>query len=110
MPVARVRTIKYQTGHDEEIVGLYEDEIIPAAAEQPGLLQYLLFNDPETGKVLSITIWESEDVVPPGDPPHYVEGLARRLGELRDPAAGTPPQEVFDVAVDRKIEKPHGDR
>ena len=107
MPVARVRTIQYQTGHDDEIVALYENEIIPAAAEQPGLLQYLLLNDPETGKVLSITLWQSEDVVPPGDPPHYVEGLARRLGELRDPAAGTPPQEVFDVAVDLRVD--HGD-
>lgn len=101
MAVARVRTIQYQSGHDDEIVALYENEIIPAAAEQPGLLQYLLLNDPGSGKVLSITIWESEEVVPPGDPPHYVAGLAGRLGELRDPAAGTPPQEVFDVAVNR---------
>jgi hypothetical protein len=102
MPVARVRSIQYQTGHDEEIVALYENEIIPAAAEQPGLLQYLLFNDPETGMVLSITLWESAEMVPPGDPPHYVSGLAPRLGELRDPAAGTPPQEMFEVAVDLK--------
>lgn len=99
MAVARVRTIQYQTGHEEEIVALYENEIIPAAAEQAGLLQYLLFNNPETGVVLSITLWENEDVVPPGDPPHYVSGLAGRLGELRDPAAGTPPQEMFDVAA-----------
>ncbi|MEX2426347.1 MAG: hypothetical protein WD401_06235 [Thermomicrobiaceae bacterium] len=103
MAVARVRTIQYQKGHDDEIVSLYENEIIPAAAEQLGLLQYLLLNDPETGKVLSITLWESDDVVPPGDPPHYVKGLASRLGELRDPEAGTPPQEMFQVAVDRSI-------
>ena len=99
MAVARVRTIQYQTGHDEEIISLYENEIISAAANQPGLLQYLLLNDPESGKVLSITLWESEDVVPPGDPPHYVSGLATRLGELRDPAAGAPPQEVFNVSA-----------
>lgn len=99
MVVARVRTIQYQTGHDEEIVSLYENEIIPAAADQPGLLQYLLLNDPISGKVLSITLWENEEVVPPGDPPHYVEGLAARLGELRVPAAGTPPQEMFEVGV-----------
>jgi hypothetical protein len=114
MAVARVRTIQYQTGHDDEIVALYENEIIPAAAEQPGLIQYLLLNDPSTGKVLSITIWENEDVVPPGDPPDYVMGLdsTARLGELRDPEAGTPPQEVFDVSVDllterdRRVDRP----
>lgn len=107
MPVARVRTIQYQTGHDDEIVSLYENEIIPAAAEQPGLLQYLLLNDPLTGKVLSITIWESDEVVPPGDPPDYVIGLdsTARLGELRDPAAGIPPQEVFEVAVELLTER-----
>jgi heme-degrading monooxygenase HmoA len=99
MAIARVRTIQYQTGHDDEIVSLYRNEIVPAAAEHPGLMQYLLLNDPETGKVLSITIWENEDAVPPGDPPHYVAGLAARLGELRDPSAGTPPQEMFNVSV-----------
>jgi hypothetical protein len=99
MAVARVRTIQYQTGHDEEIVALYENEIIPAASKQPGLLQYLLLHDPQTGKVLSITLWENEEMVPPGDPPHYVEGLARRLGELREPAAGTPPQEMYRVGA-----------
>ncbi len=104
MAVARVRTIQYQTGHDDEIIELYENEIIPAAAEQPGLLQYLLLNDPATGKVLSITLWENDDVVPPGDPPHYVDGLAARLGELRDPAAGAPPQEMFDVSVNLAID------
>jgi hypothetical protein len=107
MAVARVRTIQYQTGHDEEIVALYENEIIPAAAEHPGLLQYLLLKDPETGKVLSITIWESDDVVPPGDPPEYVVNLdsTRRLGELRDPSAGTPPQEMFEVSLDLITER-----
>jgi heme-degrading monooxygenase HmoA len=105
MAVARVRTIQYKTGHDEEIVALYENEIIPAAANQPGLLQYLLLNDPESGKVLSITLWEDESSVPPGDPPHYVEGLAKRLGELRDPAAGTPPQEMFEVGVDLRLDR-----
>jgi heme-degrading monooxygenase HmoA len=103
MAVARVRTIQYQTGHDDEIVALYENEIVPAAAEQPGLLQYLLLHDPESGKVLSITLWEDESSVPPGDPPHYVSGLASRLGELRDPTAGTPPQEMFEVGVNLRI-------
>jgi heme-degrading monooxygenase HmoA len=104
MVVARVRTIQYQPGHDEEIVALYESEIVPAAARQPGLLQYLLLNDPESGKVLSITLWESEEVVPPGDPPHYVAGLASRLGDLRDPAAGVPPQEMFEVGLNLVVE------
>jgi heme-degrading monooxygenase HmoA len=101
MAFARVRTIQYQMGHDEEIVALYEDEIVPAAAEQPGFLQYLLLHDPGSGRVLSITLWDSAENMPPGDPPHYVAGLATRLGELRDPAAGTPPQEVFRVGVNR---------
>jgi hypothetical protein len=108
MAVARVRTIQYQKGHDEEIVALYENEIVPAAAEQLGLLQYLLFHDPDSGKVLSITLWESDDVVPPGDPPHYVEGLAARLGELRDPAAGIPPQEMFQVGVNLSTNRSPG--
>ena len=110
MAVARVRTIQYQPGHDEEIVALYRDEIVPAAAEQPGLLQYLLLNDPESGKVLSITLWEDESVVPPGDPPRYVAGLAGRLGELRDPGAGTPPQEMFDVRVNFQQSRETSDR
>jgi heme-degrading monooxygenase HmoA len=104
MAVARVRTIQYQPGYDDEIIALYENEIVPAAEEQPGLLQYLLLHDPDSGKVLSITLWENEDVVPPGDPPDYVSGLAARLGELRDPAAGTPPQEMFLVGVNRLTE------
>jgi hypothetical protein len=104
MTVARVRTIQYQKGHDDEIVALYENEIVPAAADQPGLLQYLLLHDPDSGKVLSITLWESDDVVPPGDPPHYVEGLAARLGELRDPSAGIPPQEMFQVGLNLKMD------
>jgi heme-degrading monooxygenase HmoA len=101
MAYARVRTIQYQNGHDDEIVELYANEIVPAAAQQPGFQQYLLLHDPESGKVLSITLWDDESKMPPGDPPHYVAGLATRLGELRDPEAGTPPQEVFQVGVNR---------
>jgi heme-degrading monooxygenase HmoA len=45
----------------DEMVKLYSDSVVPAAKSQKGYLGILLLTNRETGKGISIAIWESEE-------------------------------------------------
>lgn len=57
---ARVVTVQLQPGKRDDAVQIYRDFVLPAAKRQRGFKGALLLTDPDTGKIVSITFWETE--------------------------------------------------
>ncbi len=63
-------------------ISIYRDSVIPAAQEQKGFRSALLFSDPETGKAVSITLWDSEDDLIKGQESGYYQEQIAKFSEI----------------------------
>ena len=75
-------------------VGVYRDSVIPAAKEQKGFHDALLFTDSATGRAVSITIWETEEDLLAGQASSYYQEQLAKFAELM---IRTPDQEGFEL-------------
>lgn len=57
---ARVTHVQSKPGKLDEIVAVYQDSVIPLLKQQQGFHSTFLLTDPDTGKGMSITLWETE--------------------------------------------------
>ncbi len=97
---ARLTVAEVLMGKLDEALKLYEDSVIPAAKSQKGYRGAYLLSDDKTGKVIAITLWDSEaDTAAQEwvteDRGYYKEQLAK----FRDYFVGTPIREGYDVKV-----------
>ena len=56
----RAANVSIRPGKMQEVIDLHNDALIPAAKAQKGWRGSYLMTDSEGGKILSITVWESE--------------------------------------------------
>jgi heme-degrading monooxygenase HmoA len=93
---AHVVTVQFQPGKIDEAIGIYRD-IAPVVKQQQGFKGALVLTDPNTGKGVSITLWETEadllKVTVPGGV--FQEQLAKFAQVL----AGPPTIESYEVSV-----------
>jgi heme-degrading monooxygenase HmoA len=93
---ARVVMVRTQLGKADETANLYRDSVVPAAKQQPGFKGALLLVDPDTGKGLSVTMWEDEATMERGeDSGYYKEQLAKFGALFTEP----PRAEHYEVRV-----------
>ena len=94
---ARVVTNQLQSGKTEEWLRIFRDSIVPASQQQQGFKGAFVLTDPNTGKGVSITLWETEAdllmVTAPGGV--FQEQLAKFARVL----AGSPTIEGYEVSV-----------
>ena len=57
---ARVTTARVQPGKMDEAISIMKDSTYPANRNQQGFKSAILLTNPNTGKALSITLWETE--------------------------------------------------
>ena len=57
---ARVTWLSVSPGHLPEGNQAIEEHLVPALRMQPGYDRGLLLADPESGKMVSVTLWEDE--------------------------------------------------
>jgi len=57
---ARVTTAQVQPGKMDEAISMMRDFTYPANRNQQGFKSAILLTNPNTGKALSITLWETE--------------------------------------------------
>ncbi|MCH8062344.1 MAG: antibiotic biosynthesis monooxygenase [Chloroflexi bacterium] len=81
-------------------VGVYRDSVIPAAKEQKGFHDALLFTDSATGRAVSITIWETEEDLLAGQASGYYQEQIAKFAELM---IRTPDQEGFELAYSSRV-------
>ena len=93
---ARVVSGTMQLDKNAETVEIYRNSIVPAAKEQKGFKGGNLFTDDQTGKFISITLWETEDDMISGDSSGY---LQEQLGKVAAFFTSAPKVEQYTVSV-----------
>ncbi len=80
----------------EQARKIFADSVMPAAKQQKGFSGALFLSDPNTGKGMSITLWETEADLKAGEGSGYLKEQIAKFGPL---LVGPPTREVFVVAV-----------
>jgi hypothetical protein len=57
---ARAVNVQFQAGRVDEASRIVKDAIVPVLKEQVGFKGQLLFTQPDTGKAISINLWETD--------------------------------------------------
>ncbi len=93
---ARVVTVQIQPGRIGEAIDIYGDSIVPAAKQQKGFESASLLADWNTGKGISVTVWETETDMTAGEASGY---LREALGRTTPTLAAPPVTEHYEVSV-----------
>lgn len=93
---ARVVNVELQQGKLDEANRIVTESIVPTLREQKGFKNQLLLTQQETGKAISINLWETEaDLMAFETSPLYRE----ILGKLAVVLAGPPAGEAYEVSI-----------
>lgn len=71
----------------DEAITVYRDSVLPAHRGQKGFKGGLVLTDQTAGKVIAISLWETEEDLNAFAPTGYVDGIA----------IGTPVREIYEV-------------
>ena len=93
---ARVVTVQVQPGKIEETIRIYRDSVVPAAKEQKGFKGAFLLTDPNTGKGVSVTLWETEADLKAGEASGYYQEQIAKFGAV---FAAPPAREAYEVSL-----------
>ena len=93
---ARVTTVQASPGRVDEAAKRWEDVSVRLIQQQPGLNQALLLVDPGSGKMLAISLWETE-----AERTTYEQSgvFQQMLGQYADLINGQPATERYEVRV-----------
>jgi heme-degrading monooxygenase HmoA len=78
----RALSCQAHPGKLEDVIKLYHDSIVPAAKQQRGFKGATLLTDPTTGKILSLTFWESEADMLASETSGYLREQLAKVGPL----------------------------
>ena len=93
---ARAVNIQFQPGKIDEASRIVKDSIVPAMKGQKGFKGQLLLTQPNTGKAISINLWETEaDLTAFEASPLYKELMGKIAGII----AGPPTTERYEVSI-----------
>lgn len=93
---ARVMTVQVQPGKRDEVIRIYRDSVILAAKQLKGFKDGLLLLDPDTGKCISISMWETEDDMTASEASGY---LKEQIAKFAAVFAGPPIREHYEVVL-----------
>jgi len=93
---ARVVTVQIQPGKIDEAVSIYRDSVMPAAKQQKGFKGAFLLTDRNTGKGVSVALWETEADLKAGEASGYYQEQIAKFGGV---FAGPPAREHYEVSV-----------
>ena len=93
---ARVTIVQIVPGKLDEAVGLYRDSVVPAAKQQKGCKGLYLLTDCNTGRGISITLWETEADMTAGENSGYYQ---QQLAKFKDVFSAPPVREAYEVSV-----------
>ncbi len=93
---ARVVTVQIQPGKMDEMISIYREFIVPAGKQQKGFKGTTLLTDPNTGKSVSISLWETEADMKAGETSDYLQEQFAKVGAV---IAAPPVTEHYEVSV-----------
>ncbi len=93
---ARLTIAQIKSGKMDELARIYAESIVPAARSQNGYQGSYLLTNKETGKAISITVWDSEaDAIANEQSGYYKEQVAKAAPCF----AAAPDREGYEIAV-----------
>jgi heme-degrading monooxygenase HmoA len=93
---AREITITARLGATGDLIDCFDRSLRPAAQQQPGFVGGLLLTDPPTGKVILLSLWQTEAEMVRGESNGFVK---ERMAEIRRFAADEPKVHHFAVSA-----------
>lgn len=93
---ARVTTVSVHPDKVDEAITLFRDSVLPVAKEQQGFYDLRLLTDRATGKAISISLWETEELMKKGEASGY---LQEQYGKFAELFSSQPVAEQYDVSV-----------
>lgn len=93
---ARAVNIQFQPGKVDEASRIVKDSIVPAMKGQKGFKGQILLTQKDTGKAISINLWETEAELTAFEASPLYKELLGKLGNL---LAGPPAGERYEVSV-----------
>ncbi len=96
----RIVSVQMEPEDLGKAVGIYRDSVIPAAKQQKGFHDALLFTDSATGRAVSITIWETKEDLLAGQASGYYQEQIAKFAELM---TRTPEQEGFELVYTSRM-------
>lgn len=94
---ARITSMNIKPERIEDAIAVYKKSVVPAAKSQKGFAAAYLLADRETGKMLSITFWKSEqDALENERNRYYQEQIVKFLDMLQS----GPIREGYEVAFE----------
>jgi heme-degrading monooxygenase HmoA len=93
---ARTVNIQFQSGKVDEASRIVQEAIVPVLKQQKGFKGQLLLTQRDTGKAISLNLWETEgDLTAFEISPLYRDLMGKLAGVLAGPPAG----ERYEVSV-----------
>ncbi len=94
----RAVTFQVQPGKMQEGIDIFKNSVVPAQKAQKGYQGSYLMTDASSGKVLAISVWESEADMIAGESSsgYYQEQIAKVAGLF----AGPPNLEHYELSVE----------
>jgi quinol monooxygenase YgiN len=84
---ARIGTLHVHAQHFDRVIRMLRDTIMPSAQRQPGFSTFLVMGDREEGKVVGISLWETElDMLASESAEYLQDQVSRVIPFLRGPA------------------------
>ncbi|MCH8800273.1 MAG: antibiotic biosynthesis monooxygenase [Chloroflexi bacterium] len=79
----RSTTVQVQSGKIQEFIDIYNNSVVPAQKSQKGYQGSYLMTDASSGKVLAISVWETEADMLAGESSNgYLQEQTAKIGGL----------------------------
>lgn len=91
---ARIVVGQFQPGKIDEGVRHFRETVVTRAKKYPGFKGALMLTDPNTRKLVAITLWETEAALKATE-----TGFQESAAQLAQTLAGPPTEECYEVSV-----------
>ena len=93
---ARVTIVQVLPDKMDETIGIYLDSVLPFAKQQKGCQGVYMLTDRNTGKGISITLWDTEADMTAGESSGDYQ---QQLAKFKDTFGAPPVREAYEVSV-----------
>ena len=99
----RVTTLQWQIGKKvealEEAIHIVEESIVPVTKQQPGFKGFLTLLDRRGGKLILLTLWETEAALKAGETSGYYREQIAKFAHLSQLYVTPPYREVYELII-----------
>ena len=98
-----VTTLQWQIGKKveamEEAIAIVKESILPVSRQQPGFQGFLTLLDRRGGKLILLTLWETEAELKAGEASGYYREQLAKFAHLSQLYVTPPYREVYELII-----------